>query len=116
MNDEVSDREPPEHRWEELLRDVSSLAEKIRRQLGERAMFRGMSFWFTQLHRLGRWPAGWDGLRELCAGAWGAGSHGEQPHLHLCGLLWQCAGGADGAGVWRMVAVHGEVGLEACRV
>ena len=52
MNDEVSDREPPEHRWEELLRDVSSLAEKIRRQLGERAMFRGMNFWFTE-QRLG---------------------------------------------------------------
>ncbi len=62
MNDEVPDREqplsvsPPEHRWEEMLRDVSSLAEKIRRRLGERALFRGMNFWFTQLHLASAWP------------------------------------------------------------
>lgn len=61
---------PPEHRWEEMLMEVSSLAEKIRRQVGERAMFRGMNFWFTQLHQLDRWPAGWDELRKLCAEAW----------------------------------------------
>lgn len=46
---------PPAHCWEEILRDVSSLAEMIRRQLGDRAMFRGMNFWFTQLHHLGKW-------------------------------------------------------------